>query len=107
VVLYPEKLTFGWTSFRGAGQAGTSVEARLGVDIKVGADGLIQPGRGISVNIDPSKLPTRYGPPSEIASVPSELEIVQYGKPGHYEIAPRQPMTPTHYQELLNQVKFK
>jgi RHS repeat-associated protein len=91
--------------FRG----GPSLEAR-DIDIKIDKQtGLVQPGRGVSVNADPTKV-ERFGGAYKIdmQSVPPELEVIQHGvrDPGHYEIAPRQPMTPARYQELLDKVKL-
>jgi RHS repeat-associated protein len=89
--------------FRG----GSSLAARPGVDVKVGTDGLVRPGRGISVNLDPKGL-ERFGGARQVVSMPDELQLVQRGaNPNHYEIAPKQPMTLQRFQDLLNQVKLK
>jgi hypothetical protein len=51
----------------------------------------------------------RFGGAFPVESVPPELEVIEpnpTGNPGHYEIAPRQPMTLERYQELLRQVKL-
>jgi RHS repeat-associated protein len=91
------------TVFRG----GSSLQARPGVDVKVDSSGMVQPGRGLSVNADPAGL-EKFGGARQVESIPPELEIVQRGQnANHYEIAPRQPMTLQRFQELLNQVKLK
>jgi RHS repeat-associated protein len=91
--------------FRG----GPSLQAR-DIDIKIDKQtGLVQPGRGVSVNADPAGL-ERFGGAYriEMDTVPPELEVIQHGTkdPGHYEIVPRQPMAPARYQELLDKVKL-
>ena len=64
------------------------------------------PARGVSVNADSAAV-EKFGGAYKVESVPEELEIIQRGgNPNHYEIAPRQPMTMEHYQELLSQVKL-
>jgi len=89
-------------------RGGSSLQVRT-IDIKTDpTTGLLRPGRGLSVNTDPSGL-GKFGGAYKIdeASVPSELEIIQRGQdPNHYEIAPREPMTLEHFQELLNQIKL-
>ena len=68
---------------------------------------MIQPGKGVSVNANASAV-EKFGGAHEVESIPPELEIVQRGQnANHFEIAPRQPMTVEHFQELLNQVKLK
>jgi hypothetical protein len=79
-----------------------------GIDIKIDKNtGLVQPGKGVSVNTDQTGL-GKFGGAYKVESVPPELEVIQRGtaNPNHYEIAPRQAMTPERYQELLNQVKL-
>jgi RHS repeat-associated protein len=87
-------------------RGGSGVAAR-NIDVKVDSQtGLVQPGRGVSVNADPAAV-EKFGGAYKVESVPEELEIIQRGgNPNHYEIAPRQPMTMERYQELLNQVKL-
>jgi RHS repeat-associated protein len=93
------------TVFRG----GTGLEARVGIDIKPDANGMVQPGRGLSVNADASNPNlAKYGGAHEVESIPPELQIVQRGgDPNHYQIEPRQAMTVERFQELLKQVKLK
>jgi len=89
------------TVYRG----GSSLEPS-DIDVKIDkATGLLKPGRGISLNSDPSKL-QRFGGAREVVSVPPELQIVQTTGT-HYEIAPRMPMTLERYQQLLKQVVLK
>jgi RHS repeat-associated protein len=87
-------------------RGGSGVAAR-NIDVKVDSQtGLVQPGRGVSVNADSAAV-EKFGGAYKVESVPEELEIIQRGgNPNHYEIAPRQPMTMERYQELLNQVKL-
>ena len=90
-------------------RGGESMEARAGIDVKVDPEtGLIKPGRGISLRDDPMGL-ERFGGARQIdqSTIPSELEIKQVGRPGHYEITPREPMTIQRYNELLGQIKLK
>jgi hypothetical protein len=93
--------------FRG----GSSMEARPGIDVKVGKDGLIQPTKpngkpqGISVNIDPANPNVASRGVYQVESVPEGLTIIRDGNTGHFVIAPTKPMTPAEYQALLNQVK--
>ncbi len=79
-------------------------------DVKINEEtGLVQPGRGVSINTEPGGL-DKFGGAYKInsGSIPPELEIIQRGgNPNHYEIAPREPMTPARYQELLSQIKIE
>ncbi len=79
------------------------------IDVKIDKQtGLVQPGKGVSLSSDPASL-ERFGGAYEIdmTSVPPELEVIQQGKnPDHYVFSARQPMTPAHYQELLDKVKL-
>ena len=79
------------------------------IDVKIDKQtGLVQPGKGVSLSTDPASL-ERFGGAYEIdmQSVPPELEVIQQGKnPDHHVFSPRQPMTPAHYQELLDKVKL-
>jgi RHS repeat-associated protein len=88
--------------FRG----GASMQFRK-IDVSIDPEtGLVQPGRGVSVNVDPNNPNVLSRGPHELPQeIPSELEIIHKGKPGHFELAPREPMTPEHYQDLLNQVQ--
>lgn len=81
------------------------LKARL-VDVKIDPiTGLVQPTRGVSLNENTVAV-ERFGGAREVVSVPDELQIIQRGKPGHYEIVPRQPMMLERYQQLLD-VKLK
>jgi len=89
--------------FRGGGY-----NVRFGVDVKVGQDGLLKPDglgrpRGISVNEDPAKV-SQFGEVTEVPSLPPDLQFTQIGKPGHWEITPRGPMTPGRYVELIEKL---
>jgi RHS repeat-associated protein len=90
-------------------RGGGTLQAR-NIDVKIDpGTGLVQPGRGVSVNTEAGSL-EKFGGAYKIneGSVPPELEIIQRGgNPNHYEITPREPMTPARYQELLNQVQLE
>jgi len=96
-------------TFRG----GSKLKARLGVDVKKGADGLVHPlgkngkPQGLSLNIDPKdKFIQQYGGAFSVKQVPDGLQIVQSGRPGHYVISPTKPMSFEQYQGLLDQVQL-
>ncbi|MCY0938392.1 hypothetical protein [Streptomyces sp. H34-S4] len=87
-----------------------SFAARPGVDFKVDkATGHVVPGRGVSLTTQPDSLGKygRVGVPVSTSSIPSGLEIVQAGKPGHYELAVKSGvnMTPDEYQSKLGEVR--
>jgi hypothetical protein len=70
------------------------------------ATGLAKPTHGLSLDANPEAL-ERFGGARQIRSIPSELKIVQRGaRLEHFEIVPREPMTPARFQELLNQVQL-
>jgi hypothetical protein len=49
----------------------------------------------------------KFGGAFRVESIPPELRIIQRGhRMGHFEIVPRQAMTPERFQELANQVKL-
>jgi hypothetical protein len=69
--------------------------------------GQVQPTHGISLSTDPASL-ARFGGAKKVLSIPDELEIVQRGKRDtHFELVPRQPMTPERYQELVEQAELE
>ncbi|MGO4568197.1 beta strand repeat-containing protein [Rhizobium sp. 2YAF20] len=79
------------------------------IDVKVDkATGLVQPGRGVSVNTDPAGLEKFGGAHKiELSSIPDELELIQRGNSAtHFEIAPKAPMTMENFQALLNQIRL-
>jgi len=87
--------------------------ARLGVDVKPSADGLIHPldrsgkPQGLSVNLDPKeRFIQKYGGAFPVDSMPEGLQALASGKPGHFVIAPARPMTLDNYQGLLNQIRL-
>jgi hypothetical protein len=95
--------------FRG----GTSLQARLGVDVKAAADGLIHPlakngkAQGLSININPKDLfIQKYGGAFPLKSLPDGLQVIQSGKPGHYVIAPEVPMPFEDFQKLLDKIEL-
>jgi RHS repeat-associated protein len=95
--------------FRG----GNGLEARLGVDVTQGADGLISPltkngkPQGLSLNLDPkNQFIQKYGGAFPVENLPEGLQAVQSGGAGHFVISPSSPMSFEHYQQLLNQVRL-
>ncbi|MGO7192871.1 RHS repeat-associated core domain-containing protein [Rhizobium brockwellii] len=97
------------TLFRG----GDSLAARLGVDVKPAADGLIHPlamngkAQGLSLNLDPKDLfIQKYGGAFPVNSLPEGLQALQSGKTGHFVVAPATPMTFETYQGLLNRIEL-
>ena len=67
---------------------------------------MVRPGRGISVNTNAAAL-EKFGGARQVMDIPAKLELLSWGKPGHFEVGPRVPMTLQRYQELSNQVKLK
>lgn len=66
--------------------------------------GLVQPTHGLSLDTDPANL-IRFGGVSKVRSIPDELQIVQRGRRDtHFEIVPKQPISPDRYQELVSQI---
>ena len=81
-------------------RGGNNVKVRpRDVDI---VDGLVQPTRGISLNIDPAKVRS-FGHPHKVLSIPKGLNIIPTGG-GHFEIVVEKAMTLQQYQNLLLQV---
>jgi hypothetical protein len=76
------------------------------IDVKLDANGNVLPLRGVSVNVDPSKV-SKFGNPQEILSMPNNLQVVQRGGAGHYEIIPTTAMSMEQYQQLLSQIVFR
>ena len=94
-------------------RGGSSLQARLGVDVKAAADGLIHPlakngkPQGLSLNINPlDPFIQKYGGAFPVNSLPEGLQALQSGKTGHFVIAPKVPMTFEAFQKLLSQVKL-
>ncbi|HZE68208.1 MAG TPA: RHS repeat-associated core domain-containing protein [Pyrinomonadaceae bacterium] len=88
------------TAYRG----GPNIEVR-DIDVKI-KDGMVQPTRGPSVNLDPSKV-EKFGGAYRIESLPDELQLIQRGaSPSHYEIVPKNPMPLERFIELVKQVKL-
>ncbi|MER5863544.1 hypothetical protein [Kitasatospora sp. NPDC002040] len=86
-----------------------SFEGRLGTDFKVDkVTGCVIPRRGISLTTQPDWLGKfgRVGVPVDTSNIPSGLETVQVGKPGHYELAVKSGvnMTPGEFQSKLGAV---
>jgi len=87
------------------------LQARLGVDVKAAADGLIHPlgkngkPQGLSLNLDPKdQWIQKYGGAFPVNKLPEGLKAVQSGKPGHFVVAPSAPMSFENFQRLLNQI---
>ena len=90
-----------------------SLEARLGVDVTVAADGLVHPlakngkPQGLSLNIDPKdNFIQQYGGAFPVNNLPAGLQAVPSGRVGHSVISPATPMSFARYQQLLNQVQL-
>ena len=82
--------------FRG----GNMLVARLGVDVRAAADGLIHPlgkngkPQGISLNRDPlDSFIQKYGGAFPVNSLPEGLKSIQSGKPDHFVVSPAYPMS--------------
>jgi RHS repeat-associated protein len=77
-------------------------------DFKIDANGNVRAGegaRGPSLFDDPTRIPPRFTEINKIGELPDELTIKQVGKPGHYEIVPREPgMSPARFLELLQKI---
>ncbi|HXM97175.1 MAG TPA: RHS repeat-associated core domain-containing protein [Candidatus Dormibacteraeota bacterium] len=76
-------------------------------DYKLDANGNVRAGEGAhgpSLFDDPSRIPPRFGEINRVGDVPPELMIRQVGKPGHFEIVPREPMSPARFLELLQKI---
>lgn len=90
--------------YRGGGK----LEVRS-IDVKIDkTTGLVEPGRGVSLNGNPNAL-SKFGGAYRVDmnSVSKELEIVQRGaNSSHFEIAPRSPMSMERFQSLLNNIKM-
>ncbi len=70
-------------------------------------NGMVQPTRGVSLELDPADA-ARHGVPHRVLSIPDELEIVQQGRrPEHYELRPKFEMPVERFEELLGQVVLK
>ena len=94
-------------------RGGTSLAARLGVDVKPAADGLIHPSgkngkpQGLSLNLDPrDPFIQKYGGAFPVESLPDGLQALQSGQPGHFVVAPATPMSFEKYQQLLNRIQL-
>ena len=83
-------------------RGGSSLKVR-DIDVKI-KDGMVQPGKGVSLNTDPSKV-EQFGGAYRVDFVPDELEIIQQGNSStHFVISPKEPMTLERYTELVKQV---
>ena len=69
--------------------------------------GLLRTTHGISVDATAEYI-ARFGGAYVVRRIPEGLMIIQRGRrPTHYEIVPAFPMTPDHYQSLLDQVALE
>ncbi len=86
-------------------RGGSSLQAREGADIQIDrATGLVKLTHGLSLDVDAAAI-QRFGGAFRVESIPPEPRIIQRGhRMGHFEIVPRQAMTPERFQELANQV---
>jgi hypothetical protein len=85
-------------------RGGTDLTVKPG-EVKIDPlTGLVQPTHGLSLETDPSGL-ARFGGAHKVKSIPNELRIMQRGKRHtHFELVPKQPMTPARFQDLVKQV---
>ncbi len=61
--------------------------------------------RGPSVNADPANIPPRFAENiNEVKLFPPELTVKPWGKAGHFEVVPREPVSPARFLELLKEV---
>jgi hypothetical protein len=87
-------------------RGGRSLQVKPG-DIKVGKDGLVKTTHGLSLDTDPARL-AGFGGAGRVKSIPGELQIVQRGaRDTHFEVVPKQPMTPERYEELIQQIALE
>ena len=93
-------------------RGGNSLKIREGVDVKA-VDGLIHPlnkaGKPQGLSINTNRLEPniqRYGGAFPIKRIPSDLQILQSGRLGHFVIAPKAPMRLERYQHLLNDIEL-
>lgn len=86
--------------FRG----GPGLEVKPG-DLRIDrSTGLVQPTHGLSLETDATSL-ARFGGAHKVKSIPDELQIIQRGRRDtHFELVPKQAMTPERYEELVKQV---
>ena len=89
-------------------RGGNSLNARVGVDIQIDkATGLVKPTHGLSLDVDAAAM-EKFGGAFQVESIPAELKIIQRGgRMGHFEIVPREAMTPEGFQEFANQIVLK
>jgi hypothetical protein len=85
-------------------RGGSSFELKPG-EIRVGKDGLVRPTHGPSLDTDPSFGAVASRGANKVKSIPDELQIIQRGgRATHFEVVPKEPMTPERFQELLRQI---
>jgi RHS repeat-associated protein len=78
-------------------------EYKLDAEGKVRAFGDAN-ARGPSVNTDPAQIPSRFAENiNSVKLLPPELTVRAWGKAGHFEVVPRQPMSPGRFLELLKE----
>ena len=87
-------------------RGGTSFKARVNKDVFPDHAGIIGTKGGISININPTNLPsgTKKFTLIDLDSLPVGLTSIQQGRPGHYLVVPEFPMPVGQYQTLLNQI---
>ncbi|MCM1368220.1 MAG: polymorphic toxin-type HINT domain-containing protein [Roseburia sp.] len=71
-------------------------------DVKMSADGLVQPKRGISVNSNIDAVRS-FGQPHKIGALPDGL-LLKNTSGTHFEIIPKYAMDLNTYQSLLNKI---
>jgi len=102
----------GQAFFRGADPGQAPSFAAGANEFRVGSDGFVQPGRGVSVfdNAASVEATGRVAHEVDLSTVPDSLQITQRGQnPAHYEIspAPGAQLTPDRFQEELGCIRCK
>jgi Domain of unknown function (DUF4157) len=69
------------------------------------ATGLVQPTHGPSLDVVPENV-ARFDGAHRITHIPTELKVIQRGsRIEHFEVVPRQPMTESKFQQLLDAIE--
>jgi RHS repeat-associated protein len=79
-------------------------------DYRVCENGLVKTTHGVSVFNNPESVSSKGYDPHEIdmSTLPESLKIIQRGDDKkHYEIVPKNPMTPEEYKKDLGKIKTK
>jgi RHS repeat-associated protein len=91
--------------YRGLNPDGTDPAARLGSDVRLLPDGTLNPNRGISINTDPTKIPS-FLVPAPLLSYPRDQLHMVNTSGTHYELAPYSNMTHQDYLEAQKKIRY-